>query len=93
MALGFNSLNEEIALENIKFTGCRQNENGVRGNIDITIKNSSSISVLVDDLPVEICYKGVKVTIQAVFRLALPLTHNQIAEFTVPGVSTTFPLL
>ena len=74
MVIGFNSLKEQIALENIKFIGCKENANGVQGNIDMTIKNSSSVSVLVDELPVEFCYKGIKVTYSG--RLSFGITAN-----------------
>ena len=47
----------------IKFTGCKQNGDGMSGNINIAIKNPSSVSVLIDELPIDLCYKGAKVTI------------------------------
>ena len=54
-------------MERVRITGSDQKGNSLTASIDIALKNPSNISVLVDELPVEIFYDGIKVTIQAEF--------------------------
>ena len=92
MHLGFGYFKDQIVVEKIRITGSDHNGNSLIARTDLTIANPSSVSVLIDELPVEVYYRGVKVTIQAVSRLALPLTHNQMADFTLP-VSIAFAFI
>lgn len=49
-------------MENLKITGSDVMGNGATVHANITIKNPSNISVLVDELPIELYYNAVKVT-------------------------------
>ena len=49
-------------MENLRITGNDAMGNGAIVHANITIKNPSNISVLVDDLPIVLYYNAVKVT-------------------------------
>ena len=49
-------------MDNFRITGCHEMGNGARAQSDMTIKNPSNVSILVEEMPVELHYESVKVT-------------------------------
>ena len=49
-------------MDNFKITGTHEMGNGARAQADMTIKNPSNVSILVEEMPVELHYDNTKVT-------------------------------
>ena len=62
MHLGFDNLKDQILMDNFRITGSHEMGNGSRAQADVTIKNPSNVSILVEEMPVEVLYNTVKVT-------------------------------
>ena len=84
MHVGFDRFKDQVTVEQIRIIGSDQKGNNLTARTVIAIENPSNVSLLWDESPIEISYQGVKVIIQAVSHLVFPLTHNQIAYFTMP---------
>ena len=49
-------------MDNFRITGTHEKGNGARAQADMTIKNPSNVSILVEEMTVELHYESVKVT-------------------------------
>ena len=49
-------------MDNFRITGSHEMGNGARAQADMTIKNPSNISILVEEMSIELYYGTVKVT-------------------------------
>ena len=62
MHLGFDQLKDQIAMDDFRITGTHEMGNGARAHADMTIKNPSNVSILVEEMTVQLYYDTVKVT-------------------------------